>query len=299
MTNNKIKYEKPPLTVEKQIELLKSRGLVIDSDEKLKYFLTNVSYYHWSIYFKHFQNNDVFREGTNFEDILKIYVFDNKLRLLLLEILERIEKSFKCRFAYELSLETDNSHCYLKESLFDDRKEFEEVLKILTEEVEKSKEISIKHYKETYDDPALPPIWTVIEILSFGQCVKISSKLKRFYRNKIAKTYGEDEKFILSWMHCLSNLRNTCAHHSWLWNRRLTFIPAQNHKVFGKYFNGTNNNRLFNYLVVMQIVLSKINPTTSWLEKFKSYVNESEIEIYYMGFPSDWEERLNKIMNDK
>lgn len=296
MANNKLKYEKPPKTITEQIELLKSRGLIIDNEEIMKYFLTNVSYYHWSIYFKHFQKDDVFYNGTNFEDILKIYVFDNKLRLLLLGLLERVEKSFKCRMAYELSIGTNNSHCYLDVDLFLDQGAYEEVLKTITDEVEKSREISIDHYKDKYDTPALPPIWVIVEILSFGQCGKMSSKLKRYYKNKIAQTFGEDEKFIINWMHCLSNLRNICAHHSWLWKRNLPFTSAQNHRKYGKYFNGVNNKRLFNYLVILQIILCKINPTTSWVIKLKSYIKEHDIRIYQMGFPDDWESRLNEIM---
>jgi abortive infection bacteriophage resistance protein len=110
MLENKGKYNKPPLPINEQIDLLKSRGLVVADDGKLEYYLKNISYYHLSIYFKHFQKDDIFYKGTNFEDVLRIYIFDNKLRLLLLELLERIEKSFKCRMAYELSIVKNNSH---------------------------------------------------------------------------------------------------------------------------------------------------------------------------------------------
>jgi abortive infection bacteriophage resistance protein len=297
MLKNKQKYNKPPLSISEQIVLLKSRGLVVEDEEKLRYYLENISYYHLSIYFKYFQIKDDFQKGTNFEDVLRIYVFDNKLRFLLLELLERIENSFKCRMAYELSIATKDSHCLLNKELFISESTFKESLNIITEEFKKSREISIIHYKETYKEPFLPPIWILIEILSFGQSVKISKLLKREYKNKISRTLEDDEQFIMSWMHCLSVLRNNCAHYSRLWNRDLTLTPKSNHKTFEKYFvPGTK--RIFNYLVVLQILLRKINPASSWLGKLKELVEGHKIEVLQMGFPEDWESRLNQIQKE-
>jgi len=297
MNNQKIKFEKPSLTIDEQIRLLRERGLILDDEERLRYFLTNISYYHWSIYFKNFQKDDVFYENTNFEDILKIYVFDNKLRLLLLELLERVEKSFKCRIAYELSVLTGDSHCYSNSDLFNIEDDYEKAITMIREEVKKSREISITHYLNRYNQPELPPVWMIIEILSFGQCGKIHKTLKIEYRNIICRSFGIDEKYIVSWMHCLSNLRNNCAHHSRIWNRNFTFKPIIKSKQYGRFFNN-NNIRLFNYLVVLQIILSKINPTSSWLDKMKAYIDEGSINIKSMGFPEDWEGRLRKIMTN-
>ncbi len=296
MSLKKHHYNKPPLTIAEQIALLKSRGLVVRDDERLEYYLRNISYYHLSIYFKHFQRDDVFLVGTDFEDVLKIFVFDNKLRFLLLELLERIEKSFKCRMAYELSIERKDPHCHLDKELYINDGLYSEMWSLISKEVRKSREISIVHYKNTYDLPELPPIWMTMEVLSFGQCVKLGKALKRDYKNKIARTYGEDEQFIMSWMHCLAVLRNNCAHHSRLWNRDLTHAPKMNHIEYKEFFV-VGNKRLYNYLVVLQILISKINPTSSWLERLKELIEDHEIEVRHMGFPEDWEERLKNILS--
>src|SRR5680860_71266 len=197
-----MKYKKPATTIEQQIKLLKSRGLVINDEVILGDYLRDISYYHLSAYFKFYQkDDDQFFDNVNFEDVLRIYLFDNKLRSLLLGLLERVEQSFKCRMAYELSILKNNSHWFLNQEIFSSKEEYEEIIKILEEETEKSKEdLSIKHYFEKYSEPSLPPIWILNEILSFGECVKISRKLIIAYRNKIARTYGEDEKFIINWV---------------------------------------------------------------------------------------------------
>jgi abortive infection bacteriophage resistance protein len=103
-----MEYIKLPKTIEEQVNLLQERGLIIDDKDSAERYLKNISYYHLSSYFKFFQNgDDSFLSGKSFEDVLNIYVFDQKLRLLLLDILERIEKSFKC-LVYEISIKTGN-----------------------------------------------------------------------------------------------------------------------------------------------------------------------------------------------
>ena len=296
-TKNKQKYNKIPLTLDEQVELLKERGLNIEDEQRLKYYLKNLSYYHLSIYFKHYQNNNIFYEGIGFEDVLRIYVFDNKLRFLLLDLLERIEKSFKCRVTYILSMEEKNCHWYLEEKYFDKQDEHQKILESITKDAEASRELSIQHYKDTYSDPILPPIWTILEIISFGQCVHIYKSLKKEYRNKIARSFGEDEQFITNWILCLSLLRNHCAHYSRLWNRNLTYIPKSNHNVYGRLFN-KKSRRLYNYLVILQILLNEINPTSSWLEKLEEYIKEYKININHMGFPESWAKNLSEIITN-
>ena len=268
----------------------------MESREEVSYYLRNICYYHLSIYFKYFQEDDIFYENIRFSDILRIYKFDNKLRFLLLELLERVEKSFKCRLALEMSVECGNAHWYLDKDFFVNENEQKEIINIIKNEVGKSREDCILHYKETYESPGLPPIWNVIELLSFGQCVKLCKALKREYKNKVSRTFGEDEQFITSWIHCLSILRNNCAHHSRLWNRVFGFKPNRRHKKYKEFYSSNGNNRLYDYLVVLQIVLSTINPSSSWLRKLKEHLIEYKINTVSMGFPEDWEDRLDKIM---
>ena len=119
-------YIKKPKTIEEQIELLRLRGLIIDDENKLKKYLSHISYYHLSAYFKSFQKlpTDNFKDNVIFEDILNIYVFDKKLRLLLLDILEIVEKSFKCKLIAKIAIASGNSHWILDVSLFQDQEKY-------------------------------------------------------------------------------------------------------------------------------------------------------------------------------
>jgi abortive infection bacteriophage resistance protein len=192
MTNNTERriYQKPPLSVDDQISLLIERGLIVgDNKAEIVYYLTNVSYYHLSIYFKFFQRDDIFIKGTTFEEVLRIYTFDNKLRFLLLELLERIEKSFKSRVARNLSLATHDSHFHTSMEHYINETRYNELQLIFETVYGNSNEISIDHYRSKYTEPTLPPIWTTVEILTFGQVVKFSKALTRRNQNLIARSF--------------------------------------------------------------------------------------------------------------
>ena len=53
-----VRYTKPALTFEEQIALLKSRGLVIDDEQRATRHLSNVSYYRMSAYMLSFKKFD-------------------------------------------------------------------------------------------------------------------------------------------------------------------------------------------------------------------------------------------------
>ena len=89
----------------------------------------------------------------------------------------------------------------------------------MSDEIERSRDTFIDHYRRKYLDPKLPPIWMVAEIMSLGQLSKWMGNLKlRTDRSAIAKPYGLDESVLVSLAHHLTYVRNICAHHGRLWN---------------------------------------------------------------------------------
>ena len=88
-----MKYTKLPITITEQIEKLKQRGLNFGDEAKAAHYLSNISYYRLRAYTYPFQDNDKkgqpFNRNISFEEILKLYVFDRKLRLLLYNAIEK------------------------------------------------------------------------------------------------------------------------------------------------------------------------------------------------------------------
>lgn len=291
-----MEYKKPVLTIEEQINLLQSRGLIIVDRKNVGKYLKNISYYHLSTYFKHFQNeDDSFREGKSFDDVLNIYVFDQKLRLLLLDILERIEKSFKCRLVYEMSVKTGNPFWIADPAVFRTEGEYYYRIREILDGLKSSKESCIRHYFTQYGVPEYPPAWMIIETLTFGQCVMIYNQLTFENQEVVAMSYGINKRHISNWMYALSSIRNLCAHHARLWNNEFFITLNQRHGIYRNYFYNGNGNRLFNYLVVLHVINCKFNPRSSWVVSLKDIIAEHEINVSHMGFPEDWKKRLMAI----
>lgn len=140
----------------------------------------------------------------------------------------------------------------------------------------------------------------MIEVLPFGNCVVIYRQLKRGEQKLIARSYDLDDIFVINWMHALSKIRNICAHHSRLWNSNINMKLKQFHDKYGVFFENKHTKKnsytpIFDYLVVLQIVLCKIYPGSTWDDKLSALIDEHNIEISRMGFPEDWKNRFQKI----
>src|SRR5690625_634126 len=94
---------KKPKTYEQQVNILKSRNLMIDDVEEALSFLKRVNYYRFSAYgltLKQKDNKDLFINSVTFHQMKMIYNFDQKLRELLMNHLEPIEIEFRSKIAY-------------------------------------------------------------------------------------------------------------------------------------------------------------------------------------------------------
>ncbi|KKK51834.1 hypothetical protein LCGC14_3110980, partial [marine sediment metagenome] len=110
----------------------------------------------------------------------------------MLEAIERVEVSFRTRFAYVLATKHD-SHAYLNPDYFKSERKYQQCIANLREELNRSRETFIEHYRTKYDDPELPPIWAICEVMSFGQLSKWFQNLKhRADRKAIADIYKID-----------------------------------------------------------------------------------------------------------
>ena len=290
-----MKFSKPPLTVDQQIELLLRCGMAISDLNVARHYLHHINYYRLRAYWLPNEipvvDDHTFAPGTHLEAILDIYSMDRRLRLLVMDAIERIEVSLRTRWAHVLSLRY-GAHGYLDPKVFRKRTEHEKCLKKLREEIARSHETFVRHYQVTYTNPELPPIWCVSELLTFGQ-------LSLWYRNlasgedraEIAKPYGVDEQIISSFLHHLTYVRNVCAHHSRLWNREMTVamkLPARPDWL-GAAFNTTMPKMLYNTLVMLIHMLDLISPKSQWRSHFLNLLGQHPgTDLAAMGFPTNW-----------
>jgi abortive infection bacteriophage resistance protein len=274
------------------MDLLKQRGMILDDAGLAEFHLKHLSYYRLSNYWIPFEadrKTRQFKPGTRFEEVIRLYMFDRQLRLLILEAVERIEVSVRSQWAYHLG-HKHGPHAHLEKSLFDG-KYWERNKRNLAEEVERSDERFIEEHRNLYEEE-LPPVWVVSEVMSLGLLSKWCTSLKpKATRRAIARVYGLDDDVLISWLRRLCLARNLCAHHSRFWNRDFTVTPkipkSKQHSAFAGEFVG-NSRKPYNTLLILLYWLDVISPGHSWRSRLKKLIQEHHSLSPAMDCPQDW-----------
>lgn len=271
-------------------------------------WLTTVGYYRLSAYWlpmEEHPNLDEtrskrFKDGCKFEDVIKVYIFDRKLRLLIMEAVERIEIAVRSRWTYYFAHEY-GAHGYLDCEKFNASMEQYKGLAKIAENVANSNELFVRHYKGKYTEPVLPPPWAVTEIMSLGELYKWYSRTKdNRIRQNIARELGAHTKESLdSILQVLTLVRNICAHHGRLWNRkivkRLRHIRRyRDDLVLDETQSQPNqlDNKLYNVFIVLLYLMRNQSETATFPERLLNLLNEvSDEDLSAMGFPEDWKNR--------
>lgn len=295
-----MKYHKPPVSFTDQVGRLKKRGLIIKDEQKAESYLKNISFYRLRAYTYPFQDNanpdHPFIKQVTFEQIIDLYVFDRKLRLLVFDCIEKIEIAIRTQIIYNWSIQY-GSHWYTNPALFRNSVRFANNLNTLQVEIGRSTETFIEHYKRTYTDPLEPPCWMSLEVSSFSLLSLIFQNLKKGNEKTAVTNYFglRDVSILENWMHAFCNIRNLCAHHGRLWNRRLTtHITLPKHPV---HIFLENNNilpyKVYAALCCMQYILNIINPESTFKKKVKEHMMKCPLaQEKEMGFPKNWEREL-------
>jgi abortive infection bacteriophage resistance protein len=292
-----MKYTKPPITIEEQIEKLQKRGLKFDNPATAHGFLCNISYYRLRAYTYPFQDNDdpdhPFIRKVSFEEIIQLYIFDRKLRVMVFDAIEKIEVALRTQIIYQYALKY-GSHWHLLPELYKKPDFFANHIVSLQNEIGRSNETFIKHYKEKYTTPADPPSWMSLEVSSMGLLSKIYQNLKRCEEKKsVARYFGLPDPVILeSWMFCISNIRNTCAHHSRLWNRRFPSKPIFPYRPIHTFINYAHvyPNKLYASLCCIEYILKIISPNNCFNQQLIKLMEKCPLAQHKeMGFPANWQ----------
>lgn len=95
------------------------------------------------------------------------------------------------------------------------------------------------------------PIWVAVEIFSIGMLSRFYANMKLEDKKYISKRIFNTGPFHLqSWLVCLTNLRNLCAHYMRLYIHKFVVFPRL---PYGPYKG--NSQRIFDIIYVMSIYI--------------------------------------------
>lgn len=298
-----MRYTKEPLPIAQQIKALREKGLHIKDEAFAAHWLSRVSYYRLRAYTYPFQDNKdpkhPFTHQVNLEQIIGLYNFDRELRVLVFDAIERIEIALRTQIIYQFSLNY-GSHWQTEPTLYRDTGRFTEHLSTLQKEIKRSDETFIKHYRQKYSEPSQPPCWMSLEVSSLSTLSKLYQNLKASPEKfAVAESFGIPKLPIMeNWLFCFSVLRNICAHHGRLWNRRLTGnikLPYNLKHPFltkteVKDLQGLYPNKLYATLCAVKYMLDRIEAENQFTESLSRLLDDCPFEQYKeMGFPRGWQ----------
>ena len=128
---------------------LKSRGLVISDEDKAVRYLESIGYYRLSAYMYPFlkvpKEIHQYKDGTTFQQVLNLYRFDKKLRMLLLNEIEKVEIAIR-RAIMNIPVQMTGDIYWLTNSVhFANQRTFQETKNTIDREYAKSTEKFIKY----------------------------------------------------------------------------------------------------------------------------------------------------------
>ena len=222
-------YTKPHATAAQRVAHLRSRGLIITRPNVAARKIDLIGYERLRIYFLSRRQlgvaNRPFQPGTTYQQILRLYECDGMLREACFAAVGQFELLLRNAMSEALS-DRYGSHPYFEPAAFRDAGANLEALQSFTAAFTQTKDQRALHYRQTYATPILPPIWTMKEFLTFGRAVRIFKSLEGSLRTHIAAQFGvPSDQLFTSWLECLVDVRNICAHHDRLFNRSLPKQP--------------------------------------------------------------------------
>ena len=305
---------------QEQLGVLKDRGLLIDNEQAALNYLDRIGYYRLSGYWYSFRELEMtqveggsmsyrrknqFLKNSHFEDAVKMYVFDKKLRLLALDALERIELAVRVDIAHLLG--GKDTHAYENAELFhghfskqkikkgkDNGKTKHQVwLKRHAQMLHRARrEPFVAHYNKKYGKL---PIWVAIEVWDFGLMSKLYDGMKPDDQVHIADKYGASNgKAFAGWLRSFNFIRNVSAHHSRLWNINVLERAAVLQEE--AYWQRLANARPFYYFCLLKKVMDVICPNSNWGNRFIELMEEfpevrcGAVTLKDFGLLDDWKE---------
>ncbi len=297
-----MKYEKGPMSFADQAQQLLDRGLLADRDELIRR-LASVSYYRLSGYLYPFRvkDGDAYANGTSLKVIWDRYCFDRRLRVLLLDAIERVEVAVRTQLVYHFAHAHEAfGHCCEDNLPNLSIAEYIEWREGLLVETNRSKEAFKEHFLKKYgDEHRNLPVWMVCELMSMGSLLTFFKGADKAIQARVATHFEMPEELLVSWFRSLYATRNICAHHSRLWNRVLGYppgLPQKNkhpdwHLKTEDDKNVLTNNRCGIILMICRTFLAQISPSSQWRERVEQLFAEyPDIPVAEMGLPEDWQQ---------
>lgn len=286
-----LKQHQPSMTIDEQVENLKSIGLIVEDEDYAKKILNDISYFRlikaYSLNLK--TKNGNYGDKVTFEQIVELYLFNANFRQIIFHQIEKIEINVRCRIANYFA-EQYGVLGYLQADNFVNSEYHQTFLDDIEEEIRRNaKAPFVKNFHENYEGGNLP-IYALVEVFSFGTLSKFYKNMKNPDKKAVAKSFGVGYTYFESWLESISYVRNICAHYGRLYNAKLSKTPI----LYKEYSQeGIGNNRIFGVLLCLKHLLKSDSHWKLFVQEVELLFEKYEqVDIKTMGFTENWKALL-------
>ena len=271
-------------TIEEQIDILKSKGLIIEDEYEAGRTLLRENYFFISGYRHLFINTTAdhnFIVGTTFNEIYALFKFDRHFRNILFRNLLMIENNLKSVTSYQLSKKYGyKKKEYLNPKNFTQDKDKRRRVKDIIEKMKRQIRVNGSHHNATMHyiyNYGYIPMWILVKVLSFGIVCELYTILKQEDKVEIAEIFNVNTSQMEEYLPILANYRNLCAHEDIVFEHRTErFISNTDYhqkmrieKLNGEYIYGKND--IFSLIIILKSLLDE--------EDFHQMLKEINYEI--------------------
>ena len=284
-----VPYTKPAKSSKDLVIQLKQRGLIIKDEMRAERYLDNIGYYRLSAYMYPFLKDPKtahqYKPGVTFDQVLRLYRFDKKLRVILFNEIEKIEVAFRAAVVNTITDMTGDLFWMTNPALVTAG-----TINLIQREYARSTEDFITHFKATYSDP-FPPAWILSEILPFGNITWIFRDLPSSQKKAIARKFYLHAPVLESWINIIALTRNACCHHARVWNKVNSIIPNNMTGMTRPWIDpATDKRRTYYNICIIKYFLDIISPNNDFKDKLLAlFATFPEIDLRAMGFNANWQ----------
>lgn len=227
---------KRAITIDEQIALLKSRGMIISDEAKAREVLFDIGYFRLCTYFFPFETTypqdhhrtHQYKPGTKFEDGVALYYFDVDIRRIMQNYLARIEVAVRTAIVYEISnFYKDNPTWFVDPALVHSTHIAYFNTNIYTYKFRNDHPVIRRHHQHHRHD-AYAPAWKTLEYMTFGAVLTLFNRIFSIdARHLVTQRFGINRlTHFENYFTQICAVRNICAHGSALFDVRLNTAIA-------------------------------------------------------------------------
>ena len=271
-------------SLDEQIDILRSKGLIIEDEEMAKEVLLRENYFFingYRVLLMNSYSDKTFVVGATFRELYSIFLFDRSIRTILFKNLLIIENQLKSVISYQLSKKYGyRDKDYLNPKNFTNDRSKSRRVKDVIEKMKRQIRVNGTHHMATMhymNNYGYIPLWVLVKVLSFGIVCEVYFILKPEDQVAIADIFGVTTSYLENFLPILANYRNLCAHEDIVYEHRTEkgIINTPYHEKLNipmmdeEYIYGKND--VFAVLIILKYLLRK--------DDFRLLMKEVEYEI--------------------